>query len=88
MSPGQTASPKLLMSRIVARTTSGIASRKRQSPACFPVPPCRLRYTARDAQHPAAVLLADEPTGELDSTTAGQVVDPLHEVNRELASPG
>jgi ABC-type lipoprotein export system ATPase subunit len=29
------------------------------------------------------VLLADEPTGELDSTTAGQVIDLLRDINRE-----
>jgi ABC-type lipoprotein export system ATPase subunit len=31
-----------------------------------------------------AVILADEPTGELDSETAGQVFDLLRRVNREL----
>ena len=30
-----------------------------------------------------AVMLADEPTGELDSSTAAEVVDVLHRVNRE-----
>jgi ABC-type lipoprotein export system ATPase subunit len=35
------------------------------------------------ANHPA-VILADEPTGELDSETARQVFDLLREVNREL----
>ena len=32
------------------------------------------------------VLLADEPTGELDSTTSGEVFDVLREVNRELGT--
>jgi ABC-type lipoprotein export system ATPase subunit len=35
------------------------------------------------ANHPA-VILADEPTGELDSETAQQVFDLLRKVNREL----
>jgi putative ABC transport system ATP-binding protein len=35
------------------------------------------------ANHPA-VILADEPTGELDSETAQQVFDLLRQVNREL----
>ncbi len=34
------------------------------------------------------VLLADEPTGELDSTTAGEVVDVLRQVNVELGITG
>jgi ABC-type lipoprotein export system ATPase subunit len=32
------------------------------------------------------VLLADEPTGELDSTTSGEVFDVLRQVNRELGT--
>ncbi len=32
------------------------------------------------------VLLADEPTGELDSATSGEVFDVLREVNRELGT--
>ena len=54
------------------------------SPACCPAASSSAWRSRRRCPTPRSILLADEPTAELDSESAGRVLDAFRAVNREF----
>jgi putative ABC transport system ATP-binding protein len=64
-------------------TRLGLADRLDHKPSELSVGQQQRVALARMLANDPAVVLADEPTGNLDPATSGQIIDFLEEVNRE-----
>jgi putative ABC transport system ATP-binding protein len=64
-------------------TRLGLADRLDHKPSELSVGQQQRVALARMLANDPAVVLADEPTGNLDPDTSGQIIDFLEEVNRE-----